>query len=202
MADVTEDVRRRLRGAGLAVSDEALDQVTTYLELLRRWNRRMNLTAFDLDVLGGGAIDRLIVEPMLGARAVASNERRVLDIGSGGGSPAVPLTIAAPWIDMTMVEVRAKKAAFLREVARSLPLALHVETTRVEALAEDQSKGGTFDLVTFRAVRPDRQLWRAIDGLLAPGGRVLWFGGVGQTIESDDFAPVESMEPVQIVGRR
>jgi 16S rRNA (guanine527-N7)-methyltransferase len=126
------------------------------------------------------AVDRLLVEPVAAAVLARGSDRRLLDIGSGGGSPAVPLTIALQSVEMTMVEVRAKKAAFLREVVRSLNLPATVEAARVEDVAR-VGPAGAFDLVTFRAVRADQGLWEAVDRLLGVGGRVLWFGGeVGQ----------------------
>jgi 16S rRNA (guanine527-N7)-methyltransferase len=198
--ELSHDIRLRLEHAGVDATDEAVRLALHYLELLARWNRRINLTAFDLDSPSAEAIDRLIVEPMATAGAIAAHECRVVDIGSGGGSPAVPLTIAAPRIEMTMVEVREKKAAFLREVARTLPLSLRVETALIETLAATVAR--RFDLVTFRAVRPDKALWRAIDALLLPGGRVLWFGGAGVSIESEVFAEVARLEFAAVVQRR
>jgi 16S rRNA (guanine527-N7)-methyltransferase len=198
--ELSHDIRRRLERAGVDATDDAVRLALHYLELLARWNRRINLTAFDLDSPSAEAIDRLIVEPMATAVAIAAHECRVVDIGSGGGSPAVPLTIAAPWIEMTMVEVREKKAAFLREVARTLPLSLKVETALIETLAATVAR--RFDLVTFRAVRPDKAIWRAIDALLLPGGRVLWFGGAGVSIESDVFVEVARLEFATVVQRR
>jgi 16S rRNA G527 N7-methylase RsmG len=62
-----------------------------------------------------------------------------------------------------------------------------VEVARVEEVATS-SAVGLFDLVTFRAVRADQGLWRAVDRLLAPSGRVLWFGGIGHSIESGMIA--------------
>lgn len=186
--------------ASVGLPPRLVDGLIAYLELLELWNRRINLTAFDLSSPSDEALDRLVIEPVRAAVHVRSADRRALDIGSGGGSPAVPLTLAAPWIEMTMVEVRVKKAAFLREVARTVSGALRVESARVEQIAASGA-AGTFDLVTFRAVRPDKGLWRAIDGLLAPHGRVLWFGGVGDAVESRVFAVTAHADPVAIIER-
>lgn len=181
-ADFGARLRARAAHAGVDLSTDVLERLVVYAELLALWNRRINLTAFDLLSPTDEAIDRLLVEPVAAAALVRSTDRRAIDVGSGGGSPAVPLTIAVPSIEMTMVEVRAKKAAFLREAARTLSLRASVEVARFEDVALASS--GAFDLVTFRAVRADGGLWRAVDRLLVPKGRVLWFGGVGQTAES------------------
>lgn len=182
------DLRDRLivRGAlaGVVMPDPVLDRLMAYLELLARWSRRINLTAFDLSTPSDQALDRLLVEPVAAATLVRSGGRRALDIGSGGGSPAVPLMIASTSIEiMTMVEVRARKAAFLREVVRELGLPARVEVARVEDVAASGGAGG-FEVVTFRAVRADSALWRAVDQLLAPNGLVLWFGGYGHSVET------------------
>jgi len=169
---------------GVEVPEALLDRLIVYLDLLTRWGRRINLTAFDLSAPSDEALDRLLVEPVAAAVLVRAVDRRALDIGSGGGSPAVPLMLASPAIaSMTMVEVRVKKAAFLREVVRELALPARVEGARVEDVAASKDAGGC-DLVTFRAVRADGALWDAVGRLLAPGGRVLWFGGLGHKTES------------------
>jgi 16S rRNA (guanine527-N7)-methyltransferase len=170
--------------SGCALSPDLADRLLTYLGLLALWNRRINLTAFDLSAPSDEAIDRLVIEPVAAAPLVRSCDRRALDIGSGGGSPAIPLLLALPSIEMTLVEVRAKKAAFLREVIRTMSLPATVEVARVEDVAASRAFG-VFDVITFRAVRADQGLWRAVDRLLAPTGRVLWFGGVGHSTELD-----------------
>ena len=175
-------LQARAAASDVALSPELADRLLTYLDLLALWNRRVNLTAFDLSAPSDEAINRLLIEPLAAARLVRAGDRRTLDIGSGGGSPAVPLMMAVPRIEMTLVEARAKKAAFLREVIRTLSLPATVEVARVGELAASGS-AGLFDVVMFRAVRADQALWRAVERLLASGGRVLWFGGIGQTAE-------------------
>lgn len=201
---MTPDERRRLveraDAAGVGLSASLADALAEYFDLLARWNRRMNLTAFNLDSLSDEAIDRLLVEPVVAAQAVRADERWAIDIGSGGGSPAVPFALAASWLSMTLVEVRAKKAAFLREVARTVSVKIDVQAARIE----DVASGGLrarMDLVTFRAVRSDRGLWTAIDALLVPAGRVFWFGGAGQIVEGGGFIHAGRVGAAEIVER-
>ncbi|ODS58672.1 MAG: hypothetical protein ABS36_03840 [Acidobacteria bacterium SCN 69-37] len=178
--DLAGRVRARTEAAGLHVAPAALDRLVTYLDLLAFWNRRINLTAFDLARPADEAIDRLLVEPVAAAPLVRPADRLAIDLGSGGGSPAIPLAIASPAIEMTMVEVRAKKAAFLREAIRTLALHATVEAVRFEDVAPGRDHA--CDLVSFRAVRADRALWQTVDRLLAHRGRVLWFGGAGHEV--------------------
>src|SRR5207302_49744 len=99
---------------------------------------------------------------------------RWMDVGSGGGSPAIPLKIAHPSARLTMVESRSRKAAFLREVSRQLELSdTSVENERVEALADRSPEAA--ELITVRAVRLDAELTRVLRGLLQPSGRLAMF---------------------------
>jgi 16S rRNA (guanine527-N7)-methyltransferase len=195
-------IRARADALGLAVADELVARLGTYLDLLARWNRRINLTSFNLDAPADAAIDRLIVEPLRAAAFVRAEDRIALDIGSGGGSPAIPLALACPWLQMTLVEVRARKAAFLREAVRALDLAsARVEAVAVETLAAS-SLVNRVDVVTMRAVRADREIWMTVEALLAPGGRALWFGGDPAAIESTTLAPVDRTDIVLVVAHR
>ena len=81
-------------------------------------------------------MDRLVVEPLVAVQWMPRGAKSVVDIGSGGGSPAVPLKLAVPELGLRMVESRTRKAAFLREVVRHLALKdVVVETCRYEELS-------------------------------------------------------------------
>lgn len=193
-------VIERAAASGAEVPDTLADGLVAYLELLARWNRRINLTAFDMSAPTDDALDRLVIEGVLAARLVRREDRRALDIGSGGGSPAIPLLLAAPWLQMVLVESRARKAAFLREAARSLPVTFGVEAVRAEDLAAREG-AGPFDVISFRAVRADASLWNAVDVVLAQRGRVLWFGGIGHMIENDSLMHHSVDHSVAVVCR-
>src|SRR5262245_21537530 len=102
---------RRAAKANLFVSDLLADRLTAYFELLFRWNRKINLTSIENLY---EACDRLLLEPLVAARYFPASARGLIDIGSGGGSPAIPFKLAVPGIHLTMVEVKARKSAFLR----------------------------------------------------------------------------------------
>ena len=173
--DFEPAIRGRIGAAGARVDSAAVSSLANYLTLLARWNRRINLTAFDLDHPTDHAIDRLIVEPVLAAADVHDRDRVVIDIGSGGGSPALPLKIVTPHVRMTLIEARVRKSAFLREAVRELNLAdVGVETFRLDrrGMAE---LNGTADVVTMRAVRADAEILHGVGKLLQLEGRLLWF---------------------------
>ena len=137
-----------------------VDGLETYYQLLTKWNAKINLTAFRLTPEGDdAAIDRLIIEPVVAARYIPENARTLLDAGSGGGSPAIPLKLASANLGLRMVEVKTRKAVFLREAVRALGLRdAEVETSRFEELLPRAELHEALDLVSIRAVRVSERL--------------------------------------------
>jgi len=106
---------------------------------------------------------------------VHDRDRVVIDIGSGGGSPALPLKIVMPHVRITLIEARVRKSAFLREAVRELNLAeVGVETFRLDRNGRAELNG-TADVVTMRAVRADAEILDGVGKLLQLEGRLLWF---------------------------
>jgi 16S rRNA (guanine527-N7)-methyltransferase len=176
---LASQIHRRLKRADVAATDAVIGAVAAYLEVLARWNKRINLTAFDLTPPSDEAIDRLIVEPLAAVRYLRTDDRLVVDIGSGGGSPAIPIKLAVPSLRMVLFESRTRKSAFLREAVRALGLRdVDVETIRADPETIPARLQGTADVVTIRAVRADPGIWEAIETLVSRDGRVLWFGNL------------------------
>jgi 16S rRNA (guanine527-N7)-methyltransferase len=151
--------------AHVAIAPDHVGQLDAYYQLLRRWNRKINLTALPLDPPSDEALDRLFIEPLAAARSigprVADRPTPVwFDLGSGGGSPALPMKIVLPRLVLTMVESRSRKVAFLREAARVLELGgVDVLEARLEALDEPELLA---ELITVRAVRMDEEFASAV----------------------------------------
>src|SRR6185312_5103916 len=100
---------------------------------------------------------RLFIEPLAAARVIDDSWTPWVDVGSGGGSPAIPLKLVRPALNLTLVESKARKAAFLREVVRELGLTgASVETSRFEELASRPEAQASTGLLTLRAVRIDQ----------------------------------------------
>lgn len=173
MHDTKRRILRRLERVSASATDAQVDQLVDYLLLLDRWNQRMNLTALaDPDE----AVDRLIVEPVIAAPHIDHRAQRLIDIGSGGGSPAVPLKVMRPELMLTMTEIKTRKSVFLREVSRHLALqAVTVETGRFEPVLAEAGRAGGVDAVSVRAVRVDPETLTLLAGALRPGGQILWF---------------------------
>jgi len=147
----------------------------------------MNLTALDDRERG---MDRLIIEPLMAVERLPRIHRRLIDIGSGGGSPAIPMKLAAPGADLLMVEAKTRKAAFLREVCRQLELdATVVETGRYESLLTRTDLHEAHDVLTLRAVRVDGPLLLGLQAFVKPGGQLFLFRGVGASDIPDEIRP-------------
>ena len=157
----------------LTLEDEKWTLLATYVALLFRWNEHMNLTALDS---GDSGLRRLVIEPLLATRHIPPGATYMVDVGSGGGSPAIPMKVARPELVLRMVESRMRKAAFLRHAVRQLNLReVEVENCRYQALEERPEMRQAHDLLTVRGVRIDDNADRILRGLLKPEGLVLAF---------------------------
>ena len=192
--ELQQRLRKRLRRATITVSSETLQALETYYRLLSRWNQRINLTALPLDNAPDSTLDRLIVEPLLAARLIPTSAAFVIDVGSGGGSPAIPLRVAVPGLSMVMIESKTRKAVFLREVVRELGLErTAVEAARAEQLLPRTDLNEVADVVTLRAVRVEQRLFKTLQAFLKPGGHVFLF--------RRDNGPAESLRvPPPLTG--
>ena len=139
-----------------------------YAELLIRWNQRINLT-------GARSVGTVVAEHYPDAFALArrlDRPARLVDVGSGGGLPAIPLALLRPQLTVRLCEPIAKKGAFLRTAIRELQLTERVslENGRGEELAKQAST--SFDVATSRATF-EPGVWLALGRrLVRPGGRV------------------------------
>lgn len=190
--ELHERLRRRAKRAGVDLPPDVAEQLEQYYTLLAKWNARINLTAFEL-VPGGHdeAIDRLLVEPLVAARHVRDDATSVIDIGSGGGSPAIPLALAVPRLHVRMVESKTRKAVFLREAVRELGLShrAEVETSRYEELLARPELHEALDLVTIRAVRIEPRTLLGLQAFLKPGGELFLFCGPGSAATAETITP-------------
>jgi 16S rRNA (guanine527-N7)-methyltransferase len=173
--ELGDRLRRHARRAGVNLRPQVAAGLIAYFELLARWNERINLTSL---AAPEDAIDRLLIEPLLAARHLGElpPDSSLLDVGSGGGSPAIPLKLAIPGLRLWMVESKARKAAFLREAVRHLALAnVRVETSRFEELLARPEMHESMDLLSVRAVRVEPRTLMSMQAFLKAGGQLLWF---------------------------
>lgn len=188
--DFRTRLARRASKSGVFLDEALASGLVAYYELLARWNRKINLTSLeDPDE----AIDRLLLEPVIAARHLSPAVVDLMDVGSGGGSPALPLALAlGPQVRLTMVEVKARKSAFLREAVRHLGLTeARVETARYEELLARPELHERFDVLSMRAVRVEPKVLMTLQAFVKPGGSVLLFRGpTGPEVPPGVFHPL------------
>jgi 16S rRNA (guanine527-N7)-methyltransferase len=158
---------------GIIFDDGDLNTLGTYLAHLLATNRQFNLTAVtDADTAWSRHIlDSLALLPFL-ASAEATN---IIDIGSGGGLPGIPLAIVSPDMHFTLLEATGKKARFLQHMVDTLPLSnARVVNDRAEVMAHDRdTHRAQYDIVIARAVGPLPVLLELTIPFAREGGFVL-----------------------------
>ncbi|HVI08567.1 MAG TPA: 16S rRNA (guanine(527)-N(7))-methyltransferase RsmG [Candidatus Binatia bacterium] len=164
-----------------------LIHISTYIDLLLRWNARVNLTAIrDTEQI----VTRHFGESLFAARQlfpgrIEKGQVHLADIGSGAGFPGIPIKLWEPRIELMLVESNHKKAAFLRELVRTLGLTgVTVQNVRAETML-----AGSFDVVTLRAVERFSDALPTANRLLAPKGRMALLIGSGQVSTAREVLP-------------
>jgi 16S rRNA (guanine527-N7)-methyltransferase len=159
------------------------DDLERFAALLRKWNAVQNLVSRETV---DGLWPRHIDDSRQLMKFVRPTDKRVIDLGSGGGFPAIPMAIASRETErrFTLVEPLAKKASFLRTVARELELRITVEAKRAEQIDSRE----TFDLVTSRALAALPVLCGYIERLQKANGHALLLKGRNYRQELDAAA--------------
>ena len=187
-----ERLARRARKAGAVLNTELKTKLETYYRLLAAWNGKINLTGFNLPELPPEAVDKLLIEPLLAARYVSAHTKSMIDIGSGGGSPAIPMLLAVPGLRVVLVESKTRKSVFLREALRALGVSdSSVETARYEELLARPDLHEAHDLLTIRAVRIEPRVLMNLQAFVKPAGEVFLF-------RSGSNAPAQLTPPLAV----
>lgn len=178
-----------------------LDRISTYIDILLRWNARVNLTAirepeeivtrhFGESLFAARVLfpDRYVGTATPGCPAEPSSahgrertseispRESLADIGSGAGFPGFPIKLWRPSLSLTLIESNHRKAVFLREIARALTLTdINIIATRAQSLT-----AGGFHTVTLRAVERFESILPVAASLVVPGGRLAVMVGSGQ----------------------
>ncbi|MEZ4405521.1 MAG: 16S rRNA (guanine(527)-N(7))-methyltransferase RsmG [Polyangiales bacterium] len=168
-----EDLSARAAALGVTLDAAMAAKLGDYLARLLAMNERMNLTAITdpTEAWSRHALDALTLS------AEVPQGSTVVDVGSGGGVPAIPLAIARPDLRVTMVEATQKKAAFLAEVSAALGLrGVTVRPERAEAVKKGPLRS-SFDVATARAVGKVALLVPLMAPLVKRGGRLVLIKG-------------------------
>jgi 16S rRNA (guanine527-N7)-methyltransferase len=180
-----EGFAERLDGIGVRLDTAMLDKLGDYLGRLLAMNEQMNLTAIKdpVEAWEKHVLDALTLVPLLAEIGAGG---RVVDVGSGGGVPGIPLAIARVDLRVTLVEATRKKAAFLSAVTAALGLGnVSVRAERAEHLAAGELRGA-FDAATARAVGRLVTLVPQTAPFVRPGGLLLLVKGQRADEELDE----------------
>lgn len=183
---------------GIELNEQQRRQFELYYHELVSWNERLNLTTITgyEEVQVKHFLDSLVSLPVLatelGTPLPLRAGLRLVDVGSGAGFPGIPLKIAAPQLDVTLMDGTQKKVGFLQEVVSRLGLdSTHVMHGRAEELGRKPEHRDAYDVVTARAVAPLNVLAEYLLPLVRPGGLAVIYKGPG--------APQEFMEARQAI---
>lgn len=161
--------------------------LNSYIDLMQRWQTVQNLVSRETpgDLWQRHILDSLQLLPLIGGSA---EPFRMLDVGSGGGFPALPLAIALKGrqYSMHLIESNSRKCAFLRAAARQFDLPVTVHSARIEAV--DPQAIGTVDSFTSRALAPLPLLLAYLHRFWSPSSRALLHKGreFGEELKSAD----------------
>jgi 16S rRNA (guanine527-N7)-methyltransferase len=187
--------------AGGPLTSRQLGQVSRYLDLLLRWNARINLTAVrqpEQIVTRHFGESLFAARHLYPSRSLEPEARRLIDIGSGAGFPGLPIKMWASAVHATLLESNHRKATFLREVVRALQLTdVEVITGRAESYAEAVNAAGgaaTANIaVTLRAVERFEQVLptavRLLEDSTAADRRLALLIGSAQIPATHELAP-------------
>ncbi len=185
MSDLVKELLQRSAAElALDLSFEKIQKLLLFADELKKWNRKINLTAItdDRGIALKHFADSLLIMKVLGT---SSN---LLDIGSGAGFPSIPLKIVMPRLSVVSVDAVEKKILFQRHMARLLEFD---EFTAIHARCEDlaQSYEGHFELIVSRAFSDIVSFARLAAPLLGRKGRMIAMKGKGGHEEASGSLP-------------
>ena len=160
---------------GIRLGPAALDRFATYHREILLWNRRINLVS---ERSAQEIVIRHFLDSLTPAPFLDRPDGALIDLGSGGGFPGIPLRIALPGLHLSLVEASRKKSSFLSHVVRTLRLdGVQVIRERVEALTAEEILAGRFDTLISRAAFKLPDLIRTASFFLKPGGQLIAMKG-------------------------
>jgi 16S rRNA (guanine527-N7)-methyltransferase len=182
-----------------STSELIASQLDSYLDLLVKWNGKINLTS---EKTPSEILHRHIFDSLQYARVISPNEN-IMDIGSGAGFPGVPLKIVYPRLALTMVESQRKRCSFLESVVLNLAL----QNTRiVNERAEKISPKPRIGVVIMRAVSDLKTCLDLAVPFLVKGGKVALKKGPEKNksamIPHDDFSLINDVEVIGYNGKK
>lgn len=162
MTDMKSMLQQGLQQMNIDLTVPQQLQLLAFIDLLKKWNSTYNLTALrnDQDVISHHILDSLTLLPYV------EHARGLIDVGSGGGMPGIPVAIARPDLPVALLDANSKKTSFLQQAVIELGLTnVQVITARVESMVGEQ-----FDVITSRAFAELNDFITITKQLMAKGG--------------------------------
>ncbi|MDQ7016852.1 MAG: 16S rRNA (guanine(527)-N(7))-methyltransferase RsmG [Gammaproteobacteria bacterium] len=171
MSELKTLLAKGLDELGVSLSEDQQRNLLVYRDLLARWNKTYNLTAIrdPKEQVVLHLLDSLAVSPLIPAGTTL-----ILDVGSGGGLPGIPLALMHPDIYFTLLDSNGKKSRFLTHLLTQLPLA---NVSVVHSRVEQFQPGGLFDVVISRAFSSLSLFWELTSPLCKTEGKLLAMKG-------------------------
>lgn len=188
-------IRDGARAFDLDLNHHHTHQFAVHAKELVHWNLRINITSITdpSDIAVKHFLDSLAAAPLI------PPEGALLDIGSGGGFPGIPLKILLPSLSVTLIDASRKKVNFLKHILRTLTLenieALHI---RAEDLAADPNFLKRFDVIISRALTDLASFVRLALPLLAAGGIVIALKGQAEKKDVDSLPSTTVLAPLTV----
>lgn len=189
--ELTEILKKGAHELGVGLTEAQVTAFVAYLRELKVWNTKINLTSIDTDreIISRHFVDSLIPLKYLGGCT------KLLDIGAGGGFPGLPLKIAYPALEVTLVDKVEKKVFFMRHAIRTLGVkGAEAVAGRVEDPAFIKKYGGKFDCVISRAFTELKGFIEVALPFARPGGSILAMKGPAYI---EELKAVEGMEGIE-----
>jgi len=179
------------------ISENAFQLFETYEMILREKNKKFNLVS-------NSSIEKIwlahFLDSILIADIIDLSDSRILDFGSGGGFPGIPLKIIFPSMELYCIESKRKKALFLKLLKQELELPeITIINSRLEDL--DQNMASSFDYVTVRAVKMNDEYFMKAFELLKPSGKIILYKSKVNNDEVDKIKQYEDCETTEIIRK-
>jgi 16S rRNA (guanine527-N7)-methyltransferase len=178
-------------GLGFRLTESQIEKFLTYLSELKKWNKKINLTAIEDDRL---IVIKLFLESLIFTYGFKPDEtKNILDIGTGAGFPGIPIKIVHPKIFFALLDSSRKKVAFLKHICRQLDLSgVECIAERAEDVANQEKYKGYFDVVVSKGAAEIKNLLKVSLPLLKPNG--LFITQKGDDLEIELKNAVEEMK--------
>lgn len=161
----------------------SLKLFSEYQTLLLEWNSKINLVSRKSDSIE----DHILNSIFFLAKYPISGTERIIDVGTGGGFPGIPLKILYPELSLTLLDSITKKTMVLEDITQKMGLNTDILTGRAEEISKKPNFNGNFDVVISKAVSTLENLFRWANGFLSDTGKMICIKGGDISEELSSF---------------